>query len=54
MKGINYGFEVKGKRVWKGWKTRHAIADMKQAEFERDEKIRSAESIMASFEGYGS
>ena len=51
MKGINYGFEVKGKRVWKGWKTRHAIADMKQAEFERDEKIRSAESIMASFEG---
>ena len=51
MKGINYGFDVKGKRVWKGWKTRHAIADMKQAEFERDEKIRSAESIMASFEG---
>ena len=51
MKGINYGFDVKGKRVWKGWKTRHAIADMKQAEFERDEKMRSAESIMTSFEG---
>lgn len=51
MKGINYGFDVKGVRVWKGRKTRHAIAEMKQAEFERDEKIRSAESIMASFEG---
>ena len=51
MKGINYGFDIKGKRVWKGWKTRHTIAGMKQAEFERDEKIRSAESIMASFEG---
>ena len=51
MKGLNYGFDVKGVRVWKGRKTRHAIAEMKQAEFERDEKIRSAESIMASFEG---
>ena len=51
MKGLNYGFDVKGVRVWKGRKTRHAIAEMKQTEFERDEKIRSAESIMASFEG---